>query len=98
VTNAKNRKSVRLTLRLPGAGAIRATIKRTARTGTLATAKKTVKKGGKVTLTLRLSKTALKLLRRNHSLKAQLSVTFTPTGGIALTKTKRLTLRAPRGR
>jgi hypothetical protein len=96
--NAKDRKSVKLTLRLPGAGAIRATVKRTARTGTLATGRKTARNAGKVTLTLRLSKTALKVLRRSHSLKAQLSVTFTPIGGTARTKTLRLTLRAPRGR
>ncbi len=96
VARAKNRKSVKLTLRLPGAGAIRATMKRTARTGTLATGRKTVKNAGKATLTLRLSKSALKALRRSHTLKARLSVTFTPTGGTALTKTKRLTLRAPR--
>ena len=96
VARAKDRKSVKLTVRLPGPGAIRATMKRTARTGTLATGKKTAKNAGKVTLTLRLSKSALKALRRSHTLKAQLSVTFTPTGGTARTKTKRLTLRAPR--
>jgi hypothetical protein len=96
VARAKDRKSVKLTLRVPGAGAIRATMKRATRTGTLATGRKTAKNAGKVTLTLRLSKSALKALRRSHTLKARLSVTFTPTGGTALTKTKRLTLRAPR--
>ena len=71
-------------------------MKQTARTRTLATARKAAKNAGKVTLTLRLSKSALKLLRRSHTLKAQVSVTFTPTGGTARTTTKRLTLRAPR--
>jgi hypothetical protein len=93
---AKDRRSVKLTLRLPGAGAIRATLKRTARKTTLATGRKTVKSSGKVTLTLKLSRSALKLLRGGHRLKARLSVTFTPTGGTARTQTKLLTLRARR--
>jgi hypothetical protein len=95
VAQPKDRKSVRLTLRLPGAGAIRATLKRTTHASTLATAKNTAKKAGKATLTLRLGRSALKLLRRSHTLRAQLSVSFTPAGGTTRTIKKRLTLRAP---
>ena len=101
VMRVKSRKAVRLSLVVPGAGAIRAKLsarlKRPARTVTLAKASKAAKTAGRVTLTLRLSKKALKLLRRRHELKARLSVTFTPTGGAARTKARRVTLRAPRG-
>jgi len=51
-----------------------------------------------VTLTLRLRKKALALLRKRRQLTARLSVRFTPTGGTARTKATRVTLRAPRRR
>ena len=100
VSHAKDRKSVKLTLAVPGAGAIRAkltaALKHPARTVTLASGKTTAKRSGKLTLMLRLSKSALKRLRSSHTLKARLAVTFTPTGGTARTSTRRVTLRAPR--
>jgi hypothetical protein len=91
-------KAIRATLTVPGPGAIRArltaSVKGAARAVTLADAKKSATAAGKVTLTLRLRQSARGLLRRRHELKARLSVTYTPTGGTALTKAKRVTLRA----
>ena len=65
---------------------------------TLAQGRKTARAAGKVTLTLRLRKKALALLRKRRQLTARLSVRFTPTGGTARTKATRVTLRAPRRR
>jgi hypothetical protein len=87
-----------LLLTVPGAGLIRAkltaSVKRPARTVALAKARKTARAAGRVTLTLRLRKKGLALLRRRHALKARISVTFSPAGGTPRTKTKRVTLRA----
>jgi hypothetical protein len=93
-------KAIKATLTVPGPGAIRAkltaSIRRGSRTVTLAKAKKTARAAGRVRVTLRLSKKALALLRKRHRLNTRVSITFTPTGGTARTKTKRVTLRAAR--
>ena len=90
-------KAIKATLTVPGQGTIRArlraSLKRPPRTVTLAKARRTPTAAGQVRLTLQLSKKALRLLRKRHELRARLSVTFTPSGGTARTKTKRVTLR-----
>jgi len=53
---------------------------------------KKIKRAGKVKLTCRYTKAALKLLRK-HALKATLTITFTPVSGAATTKTKALTIK-----
>jgi hypothetical protein len=87
--------SVKFTLTLPGPGAVAATLKGST---TLAKTNMTAKAKGKLTLTLRLSKKALALISKRHTLKAKLSVRFTPTGGTAATKTAKVTLRAKKKR
>jgi hypothetical protein len=98
--NKAGEKSIKLVFAVPGTGAIRAkltaSIGGAARTVTLATARKTAKAAGRVTVTLRLGKKARALVRARHKLRARLSATFTPTGGTARTKLKRVTLRAAR--
>jgi hypothetical protein len=95
-------KSIRLTVTVPGPGAIRARltakIRRPARTVTLAKARKAARAAGRVPVTLRLTKKSLALLRKRQQLKARASVTFRPTGGTARTKSKRVTVRAARTR
>jgi hypothetical protein len=88
----KGAKTVTVTLKLPGAGKVRA--KLAYRKTTLAHASKSKKAKGTLTIKLKLSKTALKLIRKHHKLTSKLSLTFTPTGGTSKTKTKRLTLRS----
>jgi len=53
---------------------------------------KKIKRAGKVKLTCRYTKAALKLLRK-HALKATLTITFTPVSGTATTTTKALTIK-----
>jgi len=53
---------------------------------------KKIKRAGRVKLTCRYTKAALKLLRK-HALHATLTVTFTPVSGAATTKTKALTIK-----
>ena len=53
---------------------------------------KKIKRAGRVKLTCRYTKAALKLLRK-HALKATLTITFTPVSGTATTTTKALTIK-----
>ena len=53
-------------------------------------AKKTVKKAGKVTMTCRLNAKG-KALRQQHALRVVLTVTFTPTGGTASSANRSVT-------
>jgi hypothetical protein len=91
-------KTVTITLTLPGpgtvAGSLTSSLTRAARTTTLAKASKTAKAAGKLTLKLRLSKKALSLIRKHHTVKGRLTLKFSPTGGTPLSKTTKVTLRA----
>ncbi len=69
--------------------------KKKARTMTVCTARKTVAKAGKVTITCRLSAKA-RAARKTHSLRVRLVTTFTPTGGTAKSVTKTLVLKKTR--
>ncbi len=66
-----------------------------ARRMTVCTARKTVAKAGKVTITCRLNAKA-RAARKTHSLKVRLVTTFTPTGGTAKSLSKTLVLKKTR--
>jgi len=69
--------------------------KKKARTMTVCTARKTVAKAGKVTITCRLSAKA-RAARTKGSLKVRLVTTFTPTGGTAKSVSETLVLKTTR--
>ncbi len=66
-----------------------------ARRMTVCTARKTVAKAGKVTITCRLTAKA-RAARKTHSLKVRLVTTFTPTGGTAKSLSTTLVLKKTR--
>ncbi len=101
-------KSITTRLNLPGPGKVvqKATtplptrraaseMATTARRMTVCTARKTVAKAGKVTITCRLTAKA-RAARKTHALKVRLVTTFTPTGGTAKSLTKTLVLKKTR--
>jgi hypothetical protein len=71
---------------------VRATARLGTKLSTVARADKTVAAGGRLTLTFKLSKAALKALAK-HSLTVTITITFTPTGGTAASQTKRLSFK-----
>ncbi len=62
------------------------------RTMIVCTARKTVAKAGKVTITCRLTAKA-RAARKTHALKVRLVTTFTPTGGTAFSVSRTLVLK-----
>jgi hypothetical protein len=90
-------KTVKVTVTLPGAGTVDAALSATgtaaARTTHLAKLRKAAARPGRITLTLKLTRQALKLIRSRHSVRARIAVTFTPSGGAAATKSLAVTLR-----
>jgi hypothetical protein len=55
--------------------------------------KKKVTKAGKVTLTFKPTKAGKKVLRKKHKLSAKMKITFTPTGGLPHSTTKKITIK-----
>jgi hypothetical protein len=90
-------KTVKVTVTLPGAGTVDASLSATgtgaARATHLAKLRKAAAHPGRITLTLKLTRQALKLIRSRHAVKARIAVTFTPRGGAAATKSLAVTLR-----
>lgn len=84
----KNRKNgtAKLQITVPGAGALKLAGKK------VRSAKASAASAGKVTLTIRPKAKAKKVLKRRHRLKVSFTVKFTPTGGSASSKSKKLTL------
>ena len=84
-------KSIVLSLVLPGAGKVQ--IKATGGGVTVSNVSANVS-GGKGTVTLPISKAALKKLAKikGHKFSVKITITFTPTGGSAASKSKTLTL------
>jgi 5-hydroxyisourate hydrolase-like protein (transthyretin family) len=58
----------------------------------------TATKAGAVTLTLKPTAAALKLLRGHRSVKVSVRITFTPTGGTPSNHTIQVTFKAPKGK
>jgi 5-hydroxyisourate hydrolase-like protein (transthyretin family) len=58
----------------------------------------TARKAGAVTLTLKPTTAALKLLRSHRSVKVSVRITFTPTGGTPSNHTIQVTFKAPKGK
>jgi 5-hydroxyisourate hydrolase-like protein (transthyretin family) len=58
----------------------------------------TATKAGAVTLTLRPTTAALKLLRGHHSVKVSVQIMFTPTDGTPSNHTIQVTFKAPKGK
>ena len=83
--------SVQLELRVPGPGAL--SIRRSAMTER---ASASAAKAGTVTLTLRPTAAAQKLLRRGRAVTVKVKTTFSPTGGSRASKTTRIKLRKAR--
>ncbi len=97
--------SITTQLNLPGAGIVvqvgstrlstpRASLEMAKKAGTMivCTARKTVAKAGKVTITCRLTAKA-RAARKTQSLKVRLVTTFTPTGGTAFSVSRTLVLK-----
>jgi YVTN family beta-propeller protein len=84
----KNRKNgtAKLQVQVPAAGVLKLSGKKI-RSGKVKAAK-----AGKVTLTIRAKTKANKALKLHHRLKVRITVKFTPTGGTASSKNKKLTL------
>jgi len=58
----------------------------------------TATRAGSVTLTLKPTAAALKLLRGHRSVKVSVRITFTPTGGTPSNHTIQVTFKAPKGK
>jgi hypothetical protein len=58
----------------------------------------TARKAGAVTLTLKPTAAALKLLHGHRSVKVSVRITFTPTGGTPSNHTIQVTFKAPKGK
>jgi hypothetical protein len=99
---AAGAKSVSFDADLPGPGQLGAILTAQGVPGRAAASKRTILGSRKVSITaagkrkvtVKLNKKAKKLLKKKHRLKATLTVTFTPTGGKAASKAKKLTLRS----
>ncbi len=93
--------SVQITIAVPGPGRIDAAATargsiRKRRTITVARARASARRAGRVTVTLRPSRAARAMLRRVTRLKASVRVTFRPAGGAPATRTTTVTFRSPR--
>jgi hypothetical protein len=84
----------RLTLTLPGPGQLKITGK--ARRIRVIRISRSITRAGRLTLTLRPSRAARRVLRRRGRLRTALRITYTPTGGTAHTVRKTLTFRLRR--
>ena len=89
-----------LGLNVPGAGNVRVT-------GKAKVGRKTVQvtsgassraSGGPVSITLKLSRSALSQLKKKGSLKVSLTTVYTPNGGQAATKTASVTLKVKKAK
>jgi hypothetical protein len=87
-----------VTITVPGRGTVSGieTSKRGRTSVRVARVRRTAQAAGRFTLTFKPSAKATAILRRRHKLKVTISVTYTPTGGTARTKTARTTLRLTR--
>jgi hypothetical protein len=96
--------SAQLELRVPGPGALsgedaaggrkaRAARRKKRRSAMIKRVRTRAAKAGTVTLTLRPTAAAQRLLRRGRAVPVKVKVAFTPTGGSRATKTTRITLR-----
>jgi ABC-type phosphate transport system substrate-binding protein len=91
--------SVRLSLQLPGAGAISVASSTKPKKGAaikLATKTVNATKSGAQTITVSLSSKAKTALKKDKQLKVALKITYTPTGGTAKTLTKTVTVKQPK--
>jgi Ca2+-binding RTX toxin-like protein len=84
------RSGLRVKVRVPGAGAVKAKARRGSRT--VASGRATASGAGKATVKLRFTKAARKALRRKSAVKLAVTVTFAPKGGAALKRTTKVTL------
>lgn len=94
---ATRRGTAVFTVTAPGAGVFTLAAGATVPGGAAATvrvgtAKATAKGAGPVTLTLRPSAAAARILGRRHRLKTRVAITFTPTGGTAAVQRRTVTL------
>jgi Tol biopolymer transport system component len=85
----------------PGPGTLNGTLtslggSRATKKPVLGTKTVTVTKAGKVVLKVRLNTTGRKLLKKRGRIKAKLTIAFKPTTGKKQTRSKTVTLRAPR--
>jgi hypothetical protein len=55
--------------------------------------KRKVTKAGKVKITLKPTKAGKKVLKKKHKLSAKMRITFTPTGGLPHSTTKKITIK-----
>jgi len=91
-----------LSIRVPGAGRLTATASGTYKQGSrtrkvsVGTTRSTLTKAGTGTLRIKLSTASRSALRRAKRLVVAIKVTYTPTGGTAASKTRTLTLKAPK--
>ncbi len=91
--------SIRLALQCPSLGQLSITSSakpKKGKTVKLATKSVTVSKAGAQTVTLSLSSTAKKALKKAKSLKFTVKITYSPTGGAAKTITKTVTVKRPK--
>jgi periplasmic binding family protein len=91
--------SIRLSLQLPGAGAVKISWSTKPKKGkkiTLAAKSVKITKSGAQAISLSLSSKAKKALKKDKKLKLTLKITYTPTGGTAKTTTKTVTVKQPK--
>jgi len=93
--------SATLTLDLPGPGTVKALATANLPAGaakkiTVSKATRRATRAGKLKLTLKPSKAALRHLRRRGKLRTSVKLTYTPTGGSARIATRKLTLKLKR--
>lgn len=88
----KKKGTAKLPVTVPGAGSLTIadvkTTKKRIKTKTI-----TVTAAGTLNLPVNPTKSARRTLKAKHKLKLKLAVTFTPTGGLAATQTRKLTLK-----
>ena len=92
-----------LTLDLPGPGTVKALATANVPAGaakkiTVAKLTRRATRAGKLKLTLKPSKAALRYLRRRGKLRTRMKLTYTPTGGSARSTTRNVTLKLKRKR
>lgn len=95
--------SATLTLDLPGPGTVTALATATVPAGaakkiTVAKLTRRATRAGKLKLTLKPSKAALRHLKRRGRLRTSVKLTYTPTGGSARSTTRKVTLKLKRKR
>ena len=102
-SSAKGTATLRVTLPGPGRLVVVATARapkkpRASKRFTVRRVTKTVAASGAVSVKLKPSRAAMRILRRKGRLKTSARITFTPTGGTARTRTKAVTLKVRRPR